>query len=1317
MLTKRFPFAMRKTTLSLVVSLVFAQSALADNIPLSDAPLIKSNTEQFQKAPTALYLIADDSGSMTWNFAPDDVITLRNACWRHFSNDAIAKSGKAENFVEGFEDTTEALMDKCFPVLTALTKANAESDAQKVIEAQRVQLPPMAAAAFNKLAYNPEITYKPPYGLPNQTDYTKVGWPDTYNGFTRPEGVPITVNMKTWSDEAAATKGVRTYTETSQLPALLSRYMRDAPSAELNLLKKPMGPHYFITHVLWCKDLQKEGAPGYEEISFVGSASTGGDADANCRKYRDDTYQYPYYYGREASKDGRHPAFKLVVLNTDQVNDEMTNYANWYAYYSNRAAATKTIASRALANGDLNNQYPLILELWTTSVVKSKGSVTVNDAQLELDSWLEKDSDSGPYKRSNEIFKQLYAYNVTPDDGTDTENNNQPTPLRKAVNSVSALLLNGIKDKSRQKNTCQRNFNVLLTDALWNDQKKDIGIANLNEDRTTPAPATKRLLYPVVFYGAAVPTTPSQNWPRPIYEGPTAVYGTLADVAMKYWLFNKPSGLPGDYQMNVFTTETDPATWPHSSTIAFAYGAEGKWAKSSYGSEHNRVLDDALNQIKNDTANNWPAPQQNDVTTVDDLWHATVNSGGAFFNSIDPDKYISGLKNIIRDIRLGDDEESDLIRAGTGRINETDEYAYFPSFSGSWSGDIKKRKRNSPVQAVPVWSAANKLNTKLTPTGDSVPWMTARKVFTMKRDETGKSLGAIPFTYDGLSEAQRLMLSNDLDTTQKTDLGSDEDQQKAVIAYLRGDKSKENKSIFKARTGSLGDFVNATPAALGQPRQYYGEGANPGYGQYKNKHANRAVMIYAAGNDGMVHAFDDDGEESWAYMPSELLRPKDENGIINLTYPVRDDGDGFKHLFYVDASPRLMDVNVTGEEGGWATYLVGGLGKGGTSYYALDVTEASGSSVEADLAKQKLKWEFTHDNMGYTYGRPILAKTYGEGDGNKGGSFDKEKWVAILPSGLNNGNGPDSAKGTGNGKAALYFVDLASGDLIHIVETGEGLPSDPLGMAYIAGYVNTASDQRVTEVYGGDQKGNFWRFNLRSSNPDDWKAEKLAVFKSEKGIEQPVNVEPDFDVLCTSPHNSSPCYRWVFVGTGRMFHQKDIESGVGQTMYAMKDAIDNVPISAGLPITRADLKDIGGEVTPDYDASTIDGWLHELDEDSVGYKYQMITMPVSRSRQVAYVATRFADPPDGDPCKSGGYQSRLYVRNIVSGNNALRNPEPGKDYLQLPDGIREIFFNADHTGVSYTQDDSTQDIADIFPPDGVAGLVIQPNRLSIRYID
>ncbi len=133
--------------------------------------------------------------------------------------------------------------------------------------------------------------------------------------------------------------------------------------------------------------------------------------------------------------------------------------------------------------------------------------------------------------------------------------------------------------------------------------------------------------------------------------------------------------------------------------------------------------------------------------------------------------------------------------------------------------------------------------------------------------------------------------------------------------------------------------------------------ADPGYSAFAALNNGRADQIVAAANDGMVHVIDSsDGHEVFAFVPGALFRSPpappltppctqagvDEackpNGLQALTY---QDGPPsiYKHHFYVDSSPRTSDVdfNSAGVKGGasdWHTIVVGGLGKGGNSYYA-----------------------------------------------------------------------------------------------------------------------------------------------------------------------------------------------------------------------------------------------------------------------------------------------------------------------------------------------------------------------------------------------
>ncbi|REM68344.1 hypothetical protein DSI38_06390, partial [Mycobacterium tuberculosis] len=80
------------------------------------------------------------------------------------------------------------------------------------------------------------------------------------------------------------------------------------------------------------------------------------------------------------------------------------------------------------------------------------------------------------------------------------------------------------------------------------------------------------------------------------------------------------------------------------------------------------------------------------------------------------------------------------------------------------------------------------------------------------------------------------------------------------------------------------------------------------------------------------------------------------------------------HHYYVDASPKAFDIDfntaggvftttATGSNSDWRTVLIGGLGKGGKGFYAIDVTDPASMTSE-DNIKTKVLWEFSSATTG-----------------------------------------------------------------------------------------------------------------------------------------------------------------------------------------------------------------------------------------------------------------------------------------------------------------------------------------------------------------
>ena len=234
----------------------------------------------------------------------------------------------------------------------------------------------------------------------------------------------------------------------------------------------------------------------------------------------------------------------------------------------------------------------------------------------------------------------------------------------------------------------------------------------------------------------------------------------------------------------------------------------------------------------------------------------------------------------------------------------------------------------------------------------------------------------------------------------------------------------------------------------------------------------------------------------------------------------------------MDATPTAA-VAVGSED---KAILIGGLGKGGKGYFALDITNAdsvTGSTGETDVADMVL-WEYPRagvgdDDLGYSYSKAYTVQSYATGN----------DWIVVF------GNGYDSP----NGHAVLYVLDL-EGNILRKLDTGAGSCN---GLS-TPSVVDVNNDYRVDYAYAGDLKGNLWKFDLRDPDPANW-----AVAFSAGGIPQPlfqavgqsITAKPDVMRHCVK-HG----YMVVF-GTGRYLGDSDRGDASVQTLYGIWDYGDD----------------------------------------------------------------------------------------------------------------------------------------------------------------
>ncbi|MEO8797226.1 MAG: PilC/PilY family type IV pilus protein, partial [Polyangiaceae bacterium] len=331
-------------------------------------------------------------------------------------------------------------------------------------------------------------------------------------------------------------------------------------------------------------------------------------------------------------------------------------------------------------------------------------------------------------------------------------------------------------------------------------------------------------------------------------------------------------------------------------------------------------------------------------------------------------------------------------------------------------------------------------------------------------------------------------------------------------------------------TNALGDIFHATPTVIGPPSAVIRDGT---YASYSSTYAQRPTVLYAATNDGLLHAFNtgvgaQQNNEMWALLPPAVL-PK----LLGV-YPAG-------HTLMLDGAPVVKDVVLDrggaqlGDPTRWHTMLVAGFGSGAQGYYAVDVTDPDNRTPVVAGGGPQFRWQLTSvpssakQVFGAHSATPAITTIFADlGDG----SGAHEVGVAILPGGTDGSptsslacnrdsdtaDAPLSSASlasppnnlypartqvqcwSGNGRS-LSIVRLDTGEIIRTfmrqadapaaIITANKLRPTPLDSPMTGVPVVYPSDVGAIaqRVFIGDQDGTMWRFDLSNQDPSQWKGE------------------------------------------------------------------------------------------------------------------------------------------------------------------------------------------------------------------------------------
>jgi hypothetical protein len=361
----------------------------------------------------------------------------------------------------------------------------------------------------------------------------------------------------------------------------------------------------------------------------------------------------------------------------------------------------------------------------------------------------------------------------------------------------------------------------------------------------------------------------------------------------------------------------------------------------------------------------------------------------------------------------------------------------------------------------------------------------------------------------------------------------------AVKTHTFGDEATPTNYI-------LGDIFHSNPLVVGVPNntRFFADDTD-GYREFARRHQSRRSVLLMGSNDGMLHAFDagvfvpsadpadplggefsnGTGKEIFAYVPRGVM-PAVKSMMLDSTSPRHWGVDGT-----VNAADVFIDPVFTGspdpDDREWRTVLVGGLRRGGESYYALDITQPdklqnldppgilipdndgtdpaipncqqpaaaeTNTSCDGELGYPAPLWEFDDtvvlaDGTRVRLdedpvqspplpgaGQPDLAQTWSVPNLGRirvrqdlgTGEAEVTKHVAIFGGGID----PSDQLGRGN---YLYMVDIETGKAIYKARLEGGAPAEPAA-------IDSDQDGEIDRIYIGTLAGFLYRVDLVGPN-------------------------------------------------------------------------------------------------------------------------------------------------------------------------------------------------------------------------------------------
>ncbi len=592
------------------------------------------------------------------------------------------------------------------------------------------------------------------------------------------------------------------------------------------------------------------------------------------------------------------------------------------------------------------------------------------------------------------------------------------------------------------------------------------------------------------------------------------------------------------------------------------------------------------------------------------------NGKGEYFDADTPGDLVNVFKRIIRDVTDSDVSFSaPSVSVDPDNRLATGKYVYrsvfTPSDKPAWRGDIIKTELSRNESGETVFSDVATFAGTLD-AGD-------RKIYTYLG--TGEDLK------DLTDPANAFTTDNDKLTASA--LGVDESDRDNLIQWVRGQDVKDENGDGSTtdQRGHMGDSLHTTPALV----------------DYEN---GTKQVLYVPTNDGLLHAFDisaDTPSEIFAFIPPELL-------------------PNFKKL-YANSNTETKVYGLDGNmavwrsEDGEKTHLYLGMRRGGSNYYALDVSDPDNPEMLWTI--EGGKGDFAE--LGQTWSTPQLTTVMADIDGTL-----TETRALIFGGGYDtNQDSEDASPRTDDGSGrAIFIVDAKTGDKIWSAGPG----GSDSGFDYDLALSNSIpSDVRIIDLdgngladrlYVGDTGGRIWRVDLDEGDIGNSSGYLLADFND--------GTEAGNRRFYYAPSVALDRQRRLMLAIGSGYRARPTETTTIDRFYVIEDRKAH-----SRPVTPPDVirEDDLGNITSDAALAVgKPGWYLELGEGE-----KVLAESVVFNGKVVFSTYQPEFGTRSDACNLTGSTARAYLLALADGR-ALADLDSSTEGLERSRTLSSVEF-------------------------------------------